>query len=91
MNFLNGKQGVGNLPSTIKVLYHQIITLFAYHLIEELMKNATFCCLFHEIISSTLRDIKDFAKFQTVKFLGGQYANLFMTSLNDKIHFEPPK
>jgi hypothetical protein len=43
-----------------------------YHLIGELMENATFCCLFNEITLSTHRDIKDFvsqshgAKFHTV-------------------------
>jgi hypothetical protein len=47
--------------------------LFGYYLIGELLENATFCCLFHEITLSTLRDIKDFvseinwANFQTVE------------------------
>jgi hypothetical protein len=50
--------------------FTQIITLSHCHLIGKLMENATFCCLFHEITSSTWRDIKDFvsqnygAKFQ---------------------------
>jgi hypothetical protein len=49
------------------------IPLFDYHLSGELMENATFCYLFHEITLSTYRDIKDFvsqsqgAKFQTIK------------------------
>jgi hypothetical protein len=56
--------------------------LIDYHLIEELMENATFCCLFHEITLSTYRDIKDFvsqshaAKFQTVK-------NLYEPNMHD--------
>jgi hypothetical protein len=32
---------------------HKRITLLDYQLIGELMENATFCCLFHEITLST--------------------------------------
>jgi hypothetical protein len=33
--------------------FKQRITLFDYYLIGELMEDATFCCLFHEITLST--------------------------------------
>jgi hypothetical protein len=67
-----------------------------YHFIgEELIENATFCCLFHEITWSTLRDIVDLVSRNNgpkQRFLDAQYANLFMTSLqvNNKLHLSHP-
>jgi chromosome condensin MukBEF complex kleisin-like MukF subunit len=61
-------------------------TLSDYHLIGEIMENAILCCLFHQITLSTLQDTlqNHGDKFQTVRFLRAQYANLFMTSLQVK-------